>query len=117
MIITGKNYFDNFKDVKIKNVKINYHNPFVSRLEAAFARADESLGKFIWAIYKKGAYLTSWDENLDYSLWEETAEECGLSFEKEASFCVVNSCTVTENADKKVLSYINNLKKKHLFRL
>ena len=70
---------------KIKNVKINYHNPFVSRLEAAFARADESLGKFIYAVYKKGAYLTSWDENLDYSLWDETAAECGLSFEKEAS--------------------------------
>ena len=35
------------------------------------------------------------------------------SFEKEASFCVVNSCTVTENADKKVLSYINNLKNKN----
>jgi radical SAM-linked protein len=70
---------------KIKNVKINYHNPFVSRLEAALTRGDENYGKLIYSLYKKGAYLTSWDENLDYSQWEETAEECGISFEKDAT--------------------------------
>lgn len=70
---------------KIKNVKINYHNPFVSRLEAALTRGDEKFGKLIYELYKKGAYLTSWDEYLEYKMWEETAEECGISFEKEAS--------------------------------
>lgn len=39
---------------KIKNVKINYHNPFVSMLEAALTRGDEKFGKFIYNIYKKG---------------------------------------------------------------
>ncbi|MCR5261785.1 MAG: TIGR03960 family B12-binding radical SAM protein [Candidatus Gastranaerophilales bacterium] len=70
---------------KIKNVKINYHNPFVSRLEAAFTRGDKKFGKLIYELYKKGAYLTSWDEYLDYSLWEETAAECGISYQEEAS--------------------------------
>lgn len=70
---------------KIKNVKINYHNPFVSRLEAAFTRGSEKFGKLIYELYKKGAYLTSWDEYLDYSLWEQTAQECGISYEEEAS--------------------------------
>lgn len=70
---------------KIKNVKINYHNPFVSRLEAAFTRGDKKFGKLIFELYKKGAYLTSWDEYLDYNLWEETAKECGISYEEEAS--------------------------------
>lgn len=70
---------------KIKNVKINYHNPFVSMLEAALTRGDEKFGKFIYNIYKKGEYLTSWDEYLNYSVWEETAKESGISFEAEAS--------------------------------
>ncbi|MDO5304327.1 MAG: TIGR03936 family radical SAM-associated protein [bacterium] len=70
---------------KIKNVKINYHNPFVSMLEAAMTRGDKKFGKLIYALYKKGAYLTSWDEYLEYDQWRETAAECGISFEEEAS--------------------------------
>lgn len=70
---------------KIKNVKINYHNPFVSKLEAAFTRGDERYADLIYALYKKGAYMTSWDEYLDYSMWEETAEECGISLDEEAA--------------------------------
>lgn len=70
---------------KIKNVKINYHNPFVSRLEAAITRGDEKFGKLIYNLYKKGAYMTSWDEYLIYSDWENAAQECGISFEEEAS--------------------------------
>lgn len=70
---------------KIKNVKINYHNPFVSKLEAAFTRGDERYAGLIYALYKKGAYMTSWDEYLDYSMWEETAEECGISLDEEAA--------------------------------
>lgn len=70
---------------KIKNVKINYHNPFVSMLEAAMTRGDKKFGKLIYSLYKKGAYLTSWDEYLEYDQWRETAVECGISFEEEAS--------------------------------
>lgn len=70
---------------KIKNVKINYHNPFVSKLEAAFTRGDERYADLIYTLYKKGAYMTSWDEYLDYSMWEETAEECGISLDAEAA--------------------------------
>ncbi len=77
-------YLLNLTD-KIKNVKINYHNPVVSKLETVLTRGDEKLGKFIYNLYKKGAYLTSWDENLIYSDWEQTAQECGISFEEEAS--------------------------------
>ena len=70
---------------KIKNVKINYHNPFVSMLEAAMTRGDKKFGKLIYSLYKKGAYLTSWDEYLEYDQWREAAAECGISFEEEAS--------------------------------
>ena len=70
---------------KIKNVKINYHNPFVSRLEAVLARGNEKMGAFIYALYKDDAYMTSWDENLDYAQWTRLSEVCNIDFEKEAS--------------------------------
>ena len=70
---------------KIKNVKINYHNPFVSRLEAVLARGSHNMSNFIYELYKDGAYMTSWDENLDYAQWTGIAEKCSVDFEKEAS--------------------------------
>jgi len=70
---------------KIKNVKINYHNPFVSRLEAVLARGGIKTGKFIYELFRDGAYMTSWDENLDYAQWTRIAEQCGIDFENEAS--------------------------------
>lgn len=70
---------------KIKNVKINYHNPFVSMLEAAFTRGDKRFSRLIYKLYEKNVYLSSDDKNLDFSLWEETAKECGIDFEKEAT--------------------------------
>lgn len=35
------------------------------------------------------------------------------TFVSDADFCIVNSCTVTQTADKKVLGFINNIKKKN----
>lgn len=70
---------------KIKNVKINYHNPFVSSLEAAFTRGGENFSNLVYSLYKKGAYLTSDDKNIDYELWKNVAKECGIDFEEEAT--------------------------------
>lgn len=68
----------------IKGVKINYHNSFSSKLECAISRADERYGEFFYQLHKKGAYLTSWDENLDKFLWIDTAKECGIEFNDDA---------------------------------
>lgn len=68
----------------LKGVKINYHDKFVSRIEAALTRGDRSLCDYIEALYKKGCYLDAWGEYFDKNVWHETAEECGISLQELA---------------------------------
>lgn len=77
-------YLKNLKD-KFKNVKFNFHNPKMSQLEAFFTRGDEKLNDFIYELYKEGSYLDSWDENLDFDLYQKIADKLNIDIEKEAS--------------------------------
>lgn len=72
------------KTKHIKGLKINYHEKFVSQIEAVLTRGDSNLCKYIEALYKKGCYLDAWGEHFDKNVWRETAEECGLSLEELA---------------------------------
>ena len=63
----------------IKGVKINYHEKYVSQLEAVLTRGDESLCKYIEALYKKGCYLDAWGEYFNKDIWYGTAEELGIN--------------------------------------
>ncbi len=63
----------------IKGVKVNYHEKFVSILEAVLTRGDASLCKYIEALYKKGCYLDAWGEYFEKKVWFETAEELGIN--------------------------------------
>ena len=67
------------KTKHIKGLKINYHEKFISQIEAVLTRGDSSLCKYIEALYKKGCYLDTWGEYFDKNVWRETAEECGFS--------------------------------------
>ena len=68
----------------LKGIKINYHNSFTSKLECAMTRADKRYNDFLYALHMKGVYLSTWDENVDKNLWEETALECGININEEA---------------------------------
>ncbi len=68
----------------IKGVKVNYHEKFVSLLEAALTRGDDSMCKYIEALYKKGCYLDSWGEYFDKNVWFETANELGINLNELA---------------------------------
>ena len=72
------------KTKHIKGLKINYHDKFVSQIEAVLTRGDRDLCKYIEALYKKGCYLDAWGEYFDKNVWEETARECGFSLEELA---------------------------------
>ena len=72
------------KTKHIKGLKINYHEKFVSQIEAVLTRGNVELCKYIEALYKKGCYLDSWGEHFDKDVWKQTAEECGLSLEELA---------------------------------
>lgn len=65
----------------IKGLKINYHNYFNSMMEAVLSRGDATLCNYIYNLYKKGVYMSSWDENVDKKLWYETAEELNISLQ------------------------------------
>ena len=65
----------------IKGVKINYHEKFVSILEAVLTRGDASLCRYIEALYKKGCYLDAWGEYFDKNVWFETAKELGIDLD------------------------------------
>ena len=66
------------KTDKIKGVKINYHEKFVSQMEAVLTRGDDRLCNYIEALYKKGCYLDAWGEYFNKHIWQDTAKECGL---------------------------------------
>lgn len=72
------------KTDKIKGVKINYHEKFVSQIEAVLTRGDTSLCKYIEALYKKGCYLDAWGEYFDKKVWQDTAAELGISLSELA---------------------------------
>lgn len=68
----------------LKGIKINYHNSFTSKLECAMTRADKRYNDFLYSLHQKGVYLSTWDENIDKNLWEETALECGININEDA---------------------------------
>ena len=72
------------KTKHIKSLKINYHEKFVSQIEAALTRGDATLCNYIYALHKKGCYLDAWRENFDKNIWAETAEELGFTLEDKA---------------------------------
>ncbi len=63
----------------IKGVKINYHEQYVSQIEAVLTRGDTSLCRYIEALYKKGCYLDAWGEYFNKNTWYETAEELNIN--------------------------------------
>lgn len=62
----------------LKGVKINYHEQFTSQIEAVLTRGDQSLCKYIEALYKKGCYLDAWGEYFQEDIWAQTAKELGI---------------------------------------
>ena len=84
-LISEKIKYVKEESAKIKGVKINIHDKYISQIEAALTRADKSVCDYIYKLYQKGSYLDTWDENFRYRLWNETATECNLSLSDMAT--------------------------------
>ncbi|MEI7474146.1 MAG: TIGR03960 family B12-binding radical SAM protein [bacterium] len=69
----------------IKGVKLNFHEPFLSLLEAVFSRGDHRLNDLIELVYKKGSYLDAWSENFNKKIWLSAAEELNIDFHQYAT--------------------------------
>ncbi len=77
--ITENIHYLKDKTAHIKGLKINYHEKYISLLEAVLTRGDESLCRYIEALYKKGCYLDAWDDYFNKYVWFDTAEELGIN--------------------------------------
>ena len=75
--IIGKQ--DHLKKVlNIKGVHFNWHEPYLSFLEACFARGDRRIGAVLKRAYEKGCILDGWTETFRFDTWMEAFRECGL---------------------------------------
>lgn len=82
--VTAHIHYLKEKTAHLKGVKINYHEKFVSQLEAVLTRGDLNLNRYIEALYKKGCYLDAWGEYFNKHIWQETAFEQGIDLTKLA---------------------------------
>lgn len=82
--VTAHIHYLKEKTAHIKGVKINYHEKYISRIEAVLTRGDKNLCKYIEELYKKGCYLDAWDEFFDKNIWHETAKECRINLDELA---------------------------------
>ncbi|MBO5164270.1 MAG: TIGR03960 family B12-binding radical SAM protein [Ruminococcus sp.] len=63
--------------VKSKKIKVSYHDPNVSLLEAVLAKGDRRLCKVIYTAWKMGCKFDSWSEHFKFDTWLEAFEKCG----------------------------------------
>ena len=64
--------------VKTKKIKVSYHDPNVSMLEAILAKGDRRLCSVVYTAWKKGCKFDSWEEYYRFDKWLEAFEECGI---------------------------------------
>ncbi len=72
------------KTKHIKGLKLNYHERFVSQIEAVLTRGDASLCDYIGKLYQKGCYMDAWGEYFDKEVWAQTAQECNIDIKNLA---------------------------------
>lgn len=62
-----------------KKIKLSWHDPATSIMEAVLARGDRRLGKVIYKAWQSGCKFDSWGEYFDWNKWLAAFNECGLS--------------------------------------
>lgn len=82
--ITKRIHYLKDKTKHIKGLKINYHEQAVSQIEAVLTRGDTKLCDYIEKLWQKGCYLDAWGEHYDKNVWQETAQELGISLSELA---------------------------------
>lgn len=66
-----------------RNIKVNYHDPYISFIEGMISRGDERVGAIIYSAYSKGARLDAWDDYLNKDLWLEIICSSNWDIQKE----------------------------------
>lgn len=62
----------------IKGVRYIYHDPYLSYLEAVFAKGDRRLATVLAYAVEHGAMFDSWQEFFDFALYQKAFEQAGI---------------------------------------
>ncbi len=62
-----------------KDLSLDWTEPKLSLLEAAFARGDRRLAEVIEAAWERGARFDGWRKVFDYDFWQEAFQAAGLN--------------------------------------
>lgn len=65
--------------VKSKKIKVSYHDPDVSQLEAVLAKGDRRLCDVVYTAWQMGCKFDSWSEHFKFDVWLEAFEKCGVN--------------------------------------
>ena len=65
----------------VPNVKVNFHDPYVSFIEGMITRGDERVGRIIEQAYRLGAQLDAWDEYFKKDVWTKAIDEANWDVE------------------------------------
>jgi radical SAM superfamily enzyme YgiQ (UPF0313 family) len=61
-----------------KGIKLSWHDPKSSLLEAALSRGDRRLSKVIYRAWQLGATFDAWNEYFNYEHWQRAFGDAGL---------------------------------------
>ncbi len=66
------------RGIKKGGLRLSWHEPRASLLEAALARGDRRLGRVIHRAWRLGARFDAWPEHFDWGIWQRAFEAEGL---------------------------------------
>ena len=61
-----------------RHLELNWHDPFMSRMEGVFSRGDRRLATIICRAWQKGAQFDGWSDHFNYRLWLDVFQENNL---------------------------------------
>jgi len=64
--------------VRNKCIRLAFHDPQMSFLEAVFSRGDRRLATVIVSALRKGCRFDGWNERFNFSAWESAFKECAI---------------------------------------
>ena len=65
--------------IKNRSIKLSFHEPERSYLEAVFARGDRRLSKVLVSAWRLGCKFDYWNENFNLDIWKKAFNECGIA--------------------------------------
>lgn len=71
--------------IKTKKIKVSWHDPNVSILEAVLAKGDRRICSVIYEAWKNGCKFDSWSEYYKFDTWMDAFKKCGVNPEYYAN--------------------------------